>query len=460
MARAPRRMLVSLVSIAAMAAAALSLVSSPAAAAEFSVTNNSDAGPGSLRQAFIDAAASPGDDVVVVQSGIGTITLLTGSLNHVPAASADLEVQGNGVTINANGSGGMIINNTPNLALDRITITGGTGGAVGIGGGAVFTAGNLVLTNSTLTGNNTTGTGGDGGGVVAEGNLSIINSTISGNAASNSGGGAVSTGGNATVTNSTISGNTAIDGSGGGINVFGNLSVTASTISDNTAGPSIHRGGGIGAGGNVTLTGSTISGNVADGGSGGGIGSSSAVTATNSTISGNTAELGGGGIGASEDVTLVYASVVGNSAADLGANVGSEAGLVAFGSVVALAQGGGAGCSIPGSMTSNGFNFSDDASCGFTGSGDRQNAGDPGLGALASNGGATPTRLPQTGSPLIDWIPVASCQADGASGITTDQRGVTRPEGPGCDIGAVEVEVAGPTAAPATPVQSVVRFTG
>jgi hypothetical protein len=459
MARAPRRSLVSLVSLAALAAAALSFAPSPAASAEFSVTNNDDAGPGSLRQAFIDATGTPGNDVIVVQPGIGTITLLTGALTHVPAASADLEVQGNGVTINANGSGGMIINNTPNFALDRVTITGGTGAAVGIGGGAVFTAGNLVLTNSTLTGNNTTGTGGDGGGVVAEGNLTIINSTISGNAASNSGGGAASTGGNATVTSSTLSGNTAIDGSGGGININGNVSVTASTISGNTAGPSIHLGGGIAAGGNVTLTRSTVSGNLADGGSGGGIGSPSAVTATNSTISGNTAELNGGGIGASEVVTLVYATVVGNTSAD-GANVGSEAGLVSFGSVVALRQGGGASCSISGSPTSNGFNFSDDASCGFTGTGDRQNAGDPGLGALVNNGGPTQTRLPQTGSLLIDAIPVASCQADGASGITTDQRGVTRPQGPDCDVGAVEVEVAGPTAAPASPVQSVVRFTG
>jgi hypothetical protein len=455
MARTPRRMLVSMVSVASLAAAASSFAPSPAAAAEFPVTNNDDAGPGSLRQAFTDAAASPGNDVVVVQPGIGPITLLTGPLTHVPAASADLEVQGNGVTINANGSGGMAINNTPNLALDRVTITGGTGGAVGVGGGAVWSAGNVVLTNTTLTGNNTTGTGGDGGGVVAEGNLSIINSTISGNTATAQGGGA-STGGNATVTSSTITGNTAGQ-SGGGINAGGNVSVTASMISGNTTGPSIFRGGGVAAGGNVTLTGSTISGNTVPGGSGGGIGSSSAVTATNSTISGNTAALDGGGIGASEDVTLVYATVVGNSAAD-SANVGSEAGLVAFGSVVALRQGGGPNCTIPGSTTSNGFNFSDDASCGFTGTGDRQNAGDPGLGALVNNGGPTQTRLPQTGSLLIDAIPVASCQADGASGITTDQRGVERPQGPGCDIGAVEVEVAGPT--PATPVPAVVRFTG
>ncbi|MGZ4715805.1 MAG: choice-of-anchor Q domain-containing protein [Acidimicrobiales bacterium] len=52
--------------------------------------------------------------------------------------------------------------------------------------------------------------------------------------------------------------------------------------------------------------------------------------------------------------------------------------------------------------------------------------------------------MPATGSPLLNAVPTGSCQADGASGITTDQRGITRPQGTGCDIGAVEVEVAAP----------------
>lgn len=56
------------------------------------------------------------------------------------------------------------------------------------------------------------------------------------------------------------------------------------------------------------------------------------------------------------------------------------------------------------------------------------------------------------GSALIDAIPVASCQADGAAGITTDERGVARPQGPGCDIGAVEVAVSAVVVQP--------RFTG
>jgi hypothetical protein len=55
---------------------------------------------------------------------------------------------------------------------------------------------------------------------------------------------------------------------------------------------------------------------------------------------------------------------------------------------------------------------------------------------LADNGGPAPTRLPAATSPLVDQIPKAAC--DAGQSITTDERGVTRPYGSACDIGAVE----------------------
>jgi predicted outer membrane repeat protein len=58
--------------------------------------------------------------------------------------------------------------------------------------------------------------------------------------------------------------------------------------------------------------------------------------------------------------------------------------------------------------------------------------GDPKLGALANNGGFTPTFLPGTGSAAIDAGTNTGCPA-------TDQRGIARPQGLRCDIGAVEV---------------------
>ena len=74
---------------------------------------------------------------------------------------------------------------------------------------------------------------------------------------------------------------------------------------------------------------------------------------------------------------------------------------------------------------------------------------DPKLGALlVANGGLTPTQLPQSTSPLLDAIPMAACQTGPAAGVGVDQRGVTRPQGPGCDIGSVEIEVAVPAIEP------------
>jgi hypothetical protein len=118
--------------------------------------------------------------------------------------------------------------------------------------------------------------------------------------------------------------------------------------------------------------------------------------------------------------------------------------LVSFGSVVTGPEGG-ANCDLASPAQSLGYNFSDDATCGFTNvaTGDRENAGSPGLGALASNGGPTQTMLPLAGSPLLDWIPLGACGGgNDLAGfpVTTDQRGVGRPQGPGCDVGAVEVE--------------------
>ncbi len=55
----------------------------------------------------------------------------------------------------------------------------------------------------------------------------------------------------------------------------------------------------------------------------------------------------------------------------------------------------------------------------------------PKLASLANNGGATPTLLPAADSPAID----AGADDDCAE---TDQRGISRPQGAGCDIGAVE----------------------
>jgi hypothetical protein len=68
---------------------------------------------------------------------------------------------------------------------------------------------------------------------------------------------------------------------------------------------------------------------------------------------------------------------------------------------------------------------------------------DPLLGALADNGGPTQTMALGAGSPAID-ANTESCPPP-----LIDQRGVARPQGVACDIGAFELQpVGGPTPTP------------
>jgi hypothetical protein len=96
------------------------------------------------------------------------------------------------------------------------------------------------------------------------------------------------------------------------------------------------------------------------------------------------------------------------------------------------------GCS-GGAPISLGFNLDAGASCALAGQGDRSGA-DPLLGPLADNGGGTDTMALGPGSPAIDAG--GNCPPP-----ATDQRGIARPLGAACDVGAFEA-----AAAPLPPV--------
>lgn len=84
-------------------------------------------------------------------------------------------------------------------------------------------------------------------------------------------------------------------------------------------------------------------------------------------------------------------------------------------------------------ITSLGNNIADDASCGFTNTGDQESVSNimSTLGPLQNNGGSVPTMALLAGSPAIDTGTVIS-------GVTTDQRGVSRPQCAAFDVGAYE----------------------
>lgn len=394
------------------------------------------AGQCTLRDAFAAASSGGGsasvDVVIDIPASLGSIALTSGALtyNGGTGGAHNLSVVGNGNTVTASSNSRVITSTTTGtLTVTGLTLTGG---ANVCRGGAIRANEAVTITSSTISGNSST----CGGGGVFAGSLTANGSSFSANHANGGSGGGIETlsdgtPGTVSLVNSTVSGNTARNG-GGGVDADGQATVTGSTIDHNAASQgSKGDGGGIEAG-TVVMTNSTVSNNSDPGDPGGGV------------------YIGGA------SATLHYVSIANNSSAT-GANIAAGVTirtLTSFGSVVANPLGGGADCegTTPASM---GFNWDQDGSCGFNTATDHSSAGSPLLGALANNGGPTQTLLPQTGSGLIDPIPVSSCQADGATGITADQRGVTRPQGAGCDIGAVEVAVTA-----AAPVVVTPRFTG
>lgn len=89
-----------------------------------------------------------------------------------------------------------------------------------------------------------------------------------------------------------------------------------------------------------------------------------------------------------------------------------------------------------GPITSGGYNLDSDGTCITNGVNNDITAADPMLGPLQVNApGNTATHALLLGSPALDAIPIDS---DSCGILPDDQRGVTRPQGDGCDIGAFE----------------------
>ncbi len=180
----------------------------------------------------------------------------------------------------------------------------------------------------------------------------------------------------------------------------------------------------------MTVGDSTLSSNDAAS-NGGALALTGANQITESTISGNTAG-SGGGIDNSGSLTLIGSTIASNTPNGI---VGSA---TVAGTIVA--ENTTADCNT--ALTSDGYNVSSDASCGFTATGDIQD-GNPELGSLSNNGGPTATRMPASNGAGVGVI-ANETSADGFSlcGGTTDQRGLNRPFASShCSIGAVETFV-------------------
>ncbi len=360
------------------------------------VTTLLDNTTGSLRWATSNAP--PGSTITFDPSLHGTLHL-TDAL-HI---SKQLSIRGPG-------AGRLTINGDPN---DEFGIAVAFTGSVTISGLAftssiIYNAGTLTLINSTISGNtalvfpssgNNTSSGlNAGGGIYNDvgGTLTLISSTVSGNRADASGAGIFNNAGKLTLYNSTVSGNLADSGAGIS-NDGGSLKLINSTISDNMAQES---GGGI-------LNATT----------------GAQMELIFSTIYGNTSNVSGGGIwnGATNNASQLVMKnslVAGNKSP--------------------------AGPDILGTLTSQGYNLientKDSAFAPSQEHGtDLLQVASPALGIdplLNDNNGSTQTHALLLESVAIDRIPLNDCRI---KDISTDQRGVRRPQGVACDIGAYEL---------------------
>ncbi|HTP09392.1 MAG TPA: choice-of-anchor Q domain-containing protein, partial [Anaerolineae bacterium] len=266
--------------------------------------------------------------------------------------------------------------------------------------------------------------GGAGGGIANDGTLSLINSTVNDNATGNGGSGYQERGGNG--------------GIGGGIANGGTLSLINSTLSGNTTG--------------FGSSGCCVSSN---GGHGGGIYNSNVVSITNSTLSDNAtgdgvsptnpvSTNGGDGGGIYNTNTLsVFDSTLNNNTTGQGINGGSRgrgsavflSGSAIFVNTIIAGNSSTENC-YDVWPTDGGYNLDSGNTCGFTTINHSLVNTDPLLWVLGNYGGPVQTVPLRGGSPAIDAIPLG----DNGCGttITTDARGVPRPQGAACDIGAFE----------------------
>src|SRR3984957_1659768 len=361
-----------------------------AAANTLVVTSTTDSKDGSCTIAlcsFRDAlgAAKTGDTIVL---GEGTYKATTTEGNGVWEPDGEYTIQGAGpgkTIIDANKLGRAFAF-YGDITVSGVTVTGGTapGGGCGCGGGFEVRQGAF---------------------------LTLLNSVVEGNSASGGGGIDVDSQSRAVLENVLVSQNSS-SGGGGGIRV--------EPVSGTT--------------GTLTMTNVTISGNSTTASSGAGLDNEGSTTATNVTINGNQSSGEGGGVlnagtGSLAMTNVTIAENIAHEDAPGIRNLGSSSAVTLRNTIVAD------GCSSTSTpaVTSQGHNLDAGTSCGFAEAGDISGK-NPLLGPLQNNGGPIelPTMALATTSPAVDAGNNAVCP-------TTDERGVPRPHGPVCDIGAFEL---------------------
>jgi predicted outer membrane repeat protein len=361
--------------------------------------------PASCTDAALNTALA-GGGTVTFNCGAAPVTIVVIGSKII---STSTTIDGGGLVTLSGGGLYPIINSggTIALTLQNLTLTGGQ--STGNNGSALATSPGvtLTMTNVTVNGNGAVGAGDNAVSILGPATIQ------SSNFYSNEGGAIAISGSSVSISDTTFSNNHSALFDGAAILLIsGTLSVTGSTFSYNTASGAFG-GGAIFSQGAATIVNSTFYGNGHSSHQGGAITSSGAgaqLTLANVTISGNVAVGGGGGVSVVSGAALAINTI-------FDGNTGNCAGTFA-------------------SAYASTYNLSSDATCTYSpGLNNLANTGAM-LGPLANNGGPTPTMALLPGSPAIDAGNPSALALDACAPI--DQRGITRPQGARCDIGAYE----------------------
>ncbi len=353
-------------------------------------------------------------NVTILSGDIGTVgvasdnsyTVVLSSANDTTAVLDGFTITGGNANVASYEKGGGMYINVGSPTLKNLVITKNS---ATWGGGMYNASSNPIITNVTFSANSVSKYG--GGMYNSYSSPKLTNLVFSNNTAAYGGGGTYNSSSNPVLTNVIFAGNRATytTGSGAGMyNYYSNPTLTKVTFSGNTV-PYAGSGMYNDSSSNGRITNVTFSGNSAAWGGGGMYNYSSAPILTNVTFSGNTAVHGSGGMENHESSTPNISNSIfwGDGSQEI---FNSTSAPTIANSIV---QGGcPAGSTCTSVISSN-----------------------PILGPLQNNGGFAKTMALGAGSPAIDKGKDVTCAIQ-------DERGVARPQGLACDLGAYEVKVA------------------
>ena len=388
----------------------------PACAGILVVTKLDDASDGicdadcSLREAI--AAAGPLDTITFANDVTGTSTLTLGDL----VINKKVTIVGPGRDMLAISGGDtqriFTITSGGDLTASGLTFTRGKSGyyapQIDLAGGAVLASGAFDFTDCTFSNNHSDGMTGSvnntGGVIYADAYNRPLRATRCIFENNSAGGGACMDvdGGALTITDSIFRSN------------FTSLGPTAGVICNSNE-PAV-------------ITGSVFYANRSQTGGVVWVSGNGGATVTNSTFAFNTAVVNGGAFLVKKPLVLNNVTASGNSAATGRTLYVAVGGSAIVGNTIFDARG--SNCGGVGTVSSTGYNLESDDTCGFDGPGDLVST-PANLGPLTDNGGPTKTMALTPCSAAIDAASDTTCPG-------TDQRGIARPQGSNCDIGAYE----------------------